>query len=165
MIAPRYMPLIGYAEAWSPPTSGAITGAPMYIGDSTADEIGRSGGRLRGAIVLTHRTQTEFLRADRMQPATGEGPVQTGNPPLPGPSSATPTAQILASLQANRAGVAIRPGAMEHGTVRVQGNRETPDNAVPSIVLAAEHYNMLVRLVQGGTPVQLRVQVAGARGL
>ncbi len=160
MIAPRYMPLIGYAEAWSPPTSGVITGAPVYIGDSTADEIGRRGARLRGAIVLTHRPQTEFLREDRMQPAAGEGPVQTGNPPLPGPSSATPTAQLLASLQANRAGVAIRPGAMEHGTVRVQGNRETPDNAVPSIVLAAEHYNMLVRLVQGGTAVQLRVQVA-----
>jgi hypothetical protein len=160
MIAPRYMPLTGYAEAWSPPTSGAITGTPMYVGDSTADEIGRMSGRLRGAIVLTHRPQSEFLRVDRMQPAAADGPVQTGNPPLPGPSSATPTAQILASLQASGAGVAIRPGAMEHGTVRVQGSRETPDNAVPSIVLAAEHYNMLVRLVQGGTPVQLRVQVA-----
>jgi len=29
MIAPRYMPLIGYAEAWSPPTSGILTGAPV----------------------------------------------------------------------------------------------------------------------------------------
>jgi Zn-dependent M28 family amino/carboxypeptidase len=39
-------------------------------------------------------------------------------------------------------GVALRPGAMEHGTVRVQGNRETPGDAVPSLVVAAEHYNI-----------------------
>jgi Zn-dependent M28 family amino/carboxypeptidase len=51
---------------------------------------------------------------------------------------------------------------MEHGTVRVQGNRETADDAVPSVVLAAEHYNMLVRLAQDGVPIQLRIQV-GAR--
>src|SRR5262249_11753494 len=55
MIAPRYMPLIGYAEAWSPSTSGVLTGSPVYTGDSTAAEIDRLGTRLRGAIVLTHR--------------------------------------------------------------------------------------------------------------
>src|SRR5438128_9681578 len=91
------MPLIGYAEAWSPPTAGVLTGAPIYIGDSTAIDIARLDERLRGAIVLTHRPQTEFLRADRIQPSDGNGPVQTGNPPLPGPSSATPTQQMLAS--------------------------------------------------------------------
>ena len=39
MSAPRYMPLIGYAEAWSPPTSGLLAGTPVYIGDSSAGEI------------------------------------------------------------------------------------------------------------------------------
>jgi hypothetical protein len=162
MTAPRYMPLTGYAEAWSPGTSGALTGAPVYIGDSTAEEIDRLGGRLRGAIVLTHRPQTEFLRSDRPQPAVTAGPVQTGNPPLPNPTSATPTQQMLTRLQKLAAGVALRPGAMEHGTVRVQGNRTTTPDATPSVVLAAEHYNMLVRLVQAGIPVQLRIEV-GAR--
>jgi carboxypeptidase Q len=160
MIAPRYMPLIGYAEAWSPSTSGVLTGKPVYIGDSAAEEIDRLGTRVRGAIVLTHRPQAEFLRADRPQPAVIDGPVQTGNPPLPEPSSAAPTQQILARLQTHGAGVALRPGAMEHGTVRVQGNRNTTDTSVPSVVLAAEHYNMLVRLVQSGVPVELRVAVA-----
>jgi carboxypeptidase Q len=159
MTAPHYMPMIGYAEAWSPPTSGILTGTPVYIGDSTVEEIDRLGARLRGAIVLTHRPQVEFLRADRPQPAVGDGRVQTGNPPLPGPSSATSTMQMLARLRANEAGIVIRPGAMEHGTVRVQGNRETPDNEVPSVVLAAEQYNMLVRLAQAGVPIQLRIEV------
>jgi hypothetical protein len=69
MTAPRNMPLIGYAEAWSPPTSGTVTGTPS---DSTSEEIDRLSGRLRGAIVLTHRPQSEFLRADRMQPSVAD---------------------------------------------------------------------------------------------
>jgi carboxypeptidase Q len=162
MISPRYMPLIGYAEAWSPPTSGIVTGTPLYIGDSTVEEIDRLGTRLRGAIVLANRQQAEFLRTDRMQPSDGNGPVQTGNPPLPGPSSAAPQQQLLARLQAHRTGVVLKPGAMEHGTVRVQGSRDAPRDAAPSVVLAAEHYNMLVRLVQAGQPIQLRIEVGSS---
>ena len=162
MTAPRYMPLIGYAEAWSPSTSGIVTGTPIYLGDSSLEEIEKLGPRLRGAIVLMHRPQSEFLRTDRMQPSDATGAVQTGNPPLPNPTSAAPTQQILLRLRAAGAGVALSPGAMEHGTVRVQGNRNTARDAVPTVILAAEHYNMLVRLVQAATPIQLRVEV-GAR--
>src|SRR5258708_30109053 len=99
MITPRYMPLIGYAEAWSPAPSGVLIGTPLYIGDSTAADIDRLGPRLRGSIVLMHRPQTEFLRNDRQQPSEGNGPVQTGNPPLPGPSSSIPTSDMLTRLR------------------------------------------------------------------
>jgi hypothetical protein len=160
MIAPRYMPLIGYAEAWSPSTSGILSGAPIYLGDSSVEEIDRLGEGLRGAIVLTHRPQAEFLRTDRMQPSDVDAAARTGNPPVPALASATPSPLMLARLQAHRAGVALRPGVMEHGTVRVQGTRDTPDDGVPSIVMAAEHYNMLVRMAQAGVPIELRVEVA-----
>jgi hypothetical protein len=159
MTAPRYMPLIGYAEAWTPATAGVLTGTLVYIGDSTAADINRLAPRLRGSIVLMHRPQTEFLRNDRRQPSEGSGPVQTGNPPLPGPSSSTPTSDMLTRLRAFGAGVALSPGAMEHGTVRVQGSRNTARDAVPTVVVAAEHYNMLVRLVQAGASPQLRIEV------
>jgi carboxypeptidase Q len=162
MTAPRYMPLIGYAEAWSPPTSGVLTGTPVYLGDSTAADIDRLGPRLRGAIVLMHRPQTEFLRSDRPQPSEGNGPVQTGSLPLPGPSSSTSTFGMLTQLHALGAGAALSPGAMEHGTVRVQGFPGTARDAVPTVVLAAEHYNMLVRMVEAGASPQLRIEV-GAR--
>jgi hypothetical protein len=161
MTAPRYMPLTAYAEAWTPATRGAVSGTPVYVGDLSADEIDRLGAKLRGAIVLAYRPQTEFLRTDRMEPSTGS-PVRTGNPPYPDASSATPTPQLLARLRTHGAAVALRPGAMQHGTVRVQGNRATPADAVPVVVLAAEQYNMLVRLAQAGTSLQLRVDV-GAR--
>jgi len=124
-------------------------------------KVSEPGARLRGAIVLAYRPQSEFLRADRMEPSVGPpgSPVKTGNPPYPDASSATPSAQLLARLRTLGAAVVLRPGAMEHGTVRVQGNRATAPDAVPTVVLAAEQYNMLVRLAQAKTPLQLQVQV------
>src|SRR5207247_9745256 len=95
MIAPRYMPLIGYAEAWSPPTAGVLTGAPISIGDSTAIDIARLDERLRGAIVLTHRQQTEFLRTDRMKQPNGNDTMRQRNLPLLGPASPAPTQDKL----------------------------------------------------------------------
>ena len=42
----------------------------------------------------------------------------------------------------------------------VLGNRaSSADNAVPSVIVAAEHYNLLVRALQSGSPVKLRVNV------
>ena len=162
MVAPRYMPIVGYAEGWSPSSAGVLTGAPVYLGDRTADEIDALGDRLQGAIILTARPQDEFLAEDRPQPAGDDGPVQTGNPPFPSPSSATPRAELFSRLQQLGAGVALSPGPTEHGTVRVQGNRNASPKGTPSVVVAAEQYNMLVRLVEAGAPVELRVEV-GAR--
>jgi len=162
MTAPRYQPLEGYAAAWSPSTAGVLTGTPVYVGDSTVEEIDALGSRLRNAIVLTARPQTQFLSKDRTEPSEGPEPVQTGNPPFPGPSSRTPQREILARLQKYGAGVALAPSATQHGTVRVQGDRTTPPDAVPQMVLAAEQYNMLARLTKAGEPLQLRVEI-GAR--
>jgi carboxypeptidase Q len=159
MVAPRYMPLIGYAEAWSPPTLGVLAGTPVYVGDRTADEIDALADRLANAIVLAARPQVEFLSEDRPQPAADQNSVQTGNPPFPSPSSATPRAELFARLRAHGAGVALLPSSTEHGTVRVQGDRNTPSDGTPSVVLAAEQYNMLVRLAESGNPVELRVGV------
>jgi len=159
MLAPRYMPLIGYAEAWSPPTSGVLTGTPIYVGDSTAERINSLADRLENAIVLAARPQAEFLSEDRPQPAANQGSVQTGNPPFPSASSATPRQELFALLGAHSAGVALLPSSTEHGTVRVQGDRNTSPDGTPSVVLAAEHYNMLVRLVEAGIPVELRIGV------
>ena len=46
--------------------------------------------------------------------------------------------------------------------MRVQGNRAAAPDAVPTVVLAAEQYNMLVRLREAGEPLELRLEV-GAR--
>jgi Zn-dependent M28 family amino/carboxypeptidase len=56
------------------------------------------------------------------------------------------------------AGIIIRPNRGEHGTLFVLG-RDNADAALPSVVLSAEHYNMIVRMIGLGVLVKLRVNV------
>ena len=44
MTEPRYVPLIAYADAWSPSTAGVVSGRAVYIGDKTAEQIEAMAG-------------------------------------------------------------------------------------------------------------------------
>jgi hypothetical protein len=159
MTEPRYMPLVAYAEAWSPPVAGAVVGRPVYIGDKSAEQIDAMAGQLRGAIVLTHLPQAEFVDRDRPQPGLDERPLATGNPTLPGPRRQTPVNDLTMVLKKLGVAVALRPSAYRDGTVGVTGNRATPPDAVPTIVVAGEQYNLLARLAAQGRPPTLRVEL------
>jgi hypothetical protein len=159
MTEPRYAPLIAYAEAWSPPTAGVVSGRVVYVGDKTGGQILAMSAQLRGAIVLTHLPQTEFVTGDRPQPGLDDRPVATGNPVLPSPRSMTPVNELMALLGRAGAAVVLRPSAYRDGTVGVTGNRATPSDAVPSIVVAGEQYNVLARLALEGRPPSLRVEL------
>jgi hypothetical protein len=159
MTEPRYMPLIAYPEAWSPSVTGVLNGRPLYVGDKTAAQIEAMSAQLRGAMVLTHLPVTEFVTRDRPQPGLDDRPVATGNPTLPQARSTTPTNELVALLKKAGAAVAIRPSAYRDGTVGVTGNRATASDAVPSIVIAGEQYNVLARLAAQGQPVSMRVEL------
>jgi carboxypeptidase Q len=158
MTAPRYMPLIAYAEAWTPSTAGVLSGRAMYVGDKTASQIEAMASQLRRAIVLTHLPQAAFVESDRPQPGLDERPAVTGNPANPTARSTTPPGELLPLLQRAGAAVALRPSAYRDGTVGVLGNRNTSSDAVPSIIVASEQYNMLARLA-AGAGVELRVEL------
>ena len=159
MTEPRYLPLIAYAEAWTPSTKAVETGRAVYIGDKTAPQIQAMASQLRGAIVLTHLPQTDWVDMDRPQPGIDDGAVATGNPTLPGARSTTPLNELMPLLARAGAAVALRPSAYRDGTVGVLGNRATANDTVPSIVVAGEQYNILARLAAGGHPVSLRVEL------
>src|SRR5678816_1504409 len=134
MTEPRYFPLIAYADGWSPSTKGVVAGRVVYIGDKSAQQIQAMAGQLRGAIVLTHLPQTEWVDKDRPQPGLDDKPVATGNPTLPGARSTTPVSELMPLLARAGAAVALRPSAYRDGTVGVLGNRLTSNDAVPSII-------------------------------
>ena len=85
--------------------------------------------------------------------------MATGNPVLPSPRSVTPVNELMALLGRAGAAVVLRPSAYRDGTVGVTGNRATPSDAVPSIVVAGEQYNVLARLAVEGRPPSLRVEL------
>jgi carboxypeptidase Q len=158
MVEPRYMPLIGYAEAWSAPTRGEILATPVFLGGKTAADVAALKDRLRGAIVMVG-PQTQFTREDRPQPSLSDTPVRIGQPPwvTPRPSQADARALTQAVREAG-VGVQVKTSEGEHGTVFVLG-RDQGENALPSVVLAGEHYNMIARMLARGIPVKLRVNV------
>ncbi|MBI3981603.1 MAG: M20/M25/M40 family metallo-hydrolase, partial [Gemmatimonadetes bacterium] len=114
---------------------------------------------LRGAIVLAMKPQAAPIKEDRLQPTEHEQRVRIGAPPnmpMDGPADRRTLSTLLREVGA---GVVLLPNQGEHGTIFVLGRRDTPDDAPPTVVLAAEHYNMIVRMVEAGTPVTLRVNV------
>jgi hypothetical protein len=159
MTEPRYLPLMAYPDAWSPPTASAVAGRPVYIGDKSGEQIEAMAGQLRGAIVLTHLPQIEFVDGDRPQPGLDERPVATGNPVLPGPRRQPSVNDMTVLLRKLGVAVALRPSAYRDGTVGVTGNRATPSDAVPTIVVAGEQYNVIARLTAQGRPPTLRVEL------
>src|SRR5207244_959768 len=65
----RYLPLIGYADAWSPSTNGDIVATPVFVGGQSPEAIAAMGAPLKGAIVMTQPVMTTFVRKDRPQPS------------------------------------------------------------------------------------------------
>ena len=160
MVEPYYFPLTGYPEAWSPSTRGELFATPVYIGnlpDSTA--VRARAADLKDAIVLLTQPQTEFITRDRLQPSAHDSAVRIGAPPFlnpRGPLNNQARARIMREVSA---GVVLRPTQGQHGTAFVLGNRNTPADAAPSVILVAEHYNLVVRALESGAPVKLRVRV------
>jgi hypothetical protein len=161
MVGPRFMPLIAYAEAWSPSMPREVIATPVYIGDlANADSVKAKAASLKGAIVLATKPQEFFITKDRLQPTEHDGPVPIG---APRPNNATgPLARnvLMPALQSYGAAAVIRPTEGNEGTMFVLGSRtSTAQNSVPSLIMASEQYNMLVRALRGGSPVKLRVNV------
>src|SRR5262249_20577169 len=121
MIEPRYAPLIGYAEAWSPSTNGEIVGTPVMIGGRGAADGAAMKDRLHGAIVMTQR-EAQFIREDRPQPTLSDAPVRIGQPaPVAPRANAADARAIAQTIHDAGAAVVLRTSEGEHGTVFVLG--------------------------------------------
>jgi hypothetical protein len=167
MTAPRYAPMIGYPDAWSPSTNGEIVGTPLLIAGISADSLEKMRGRLKGAIVMTQPLMTNFIREDRVNPTAPNAPEDVYKPAPPigggrggrggrgGPSEAQ---RIAAILHDAGVGAVLKPSRGLHGTLFVQ-TRDAGANAVPTVVVAAEHYNNVIRLLENHVPVTLRVNI------
>jgi carboxypeptidase Q len=152
MTAPRYMPLIGYPQGWSPSTTGVIAATPVWLPNPTKEQLAAKAGQLRGAIVMTSPIQDYFIRADR-PPASGD--LRSDRPRT---QPHIPAGELAAALRREGVGAVLQPNIGEHGTIFVTG-RDQGEDAIPTIVLASEHYNLIARLLQQNVPVTLAVQV------
>ena len=159
LVEPRYVPLTGYADGWSAATPGDIVAAPVFLGGKTPEDIEAMREKLRGAIVMTQPILTNFVRKDRPQPSDPNyTPGAAAYATAGGRGGAADAQRIAQTLRDSGAGVILKPSIGEHGTVFVTG-RDGGPGAVPTVTLAAEHYNMIARLLERHVAVKLRVGV------
>src|SRR5579871_4422673 len=151
MLEPRYLPLIGYADAWSPSTAGEITGTPIRLGGTTP------ASSYKGAIVMIAPPMTNFVRKDRPQPsdagyvpnsaayATSVGQAGRGR-------GSNPMRENAQRAGDAGAAVVLKPSIGEHGTVFVTGSKDGPPGGVPTVTISGEHYNMIAGMLEHGIP-------------
>lgn len=174
MIAPRYAPLVGYAEAWTPSTNGELVVDAVSIAGKSAADVAAMD--LTHAAVMQQPPVTSFITADRPQPTDlpDDATYRTGAPggratgattPANGRATATPAAPgagragALPATALASAAVILKPSRGNYGTVFVQAGRNDPPAVAPAIVLMGEQYDMIAQLVAHHVPVKLRVNV------
>jgi len=176
-ISPRPFPLIAYAKAWTPGTSGPVTAEAVWAPIQKEEDIEKYRGKLKGKFVLTAqqpeipgRTEAQFHRytdADLAQEATQ---------PVPGGRPVSIDEERFARFRAQRElnqkiqkflveeGVAawLEPSSGDDGTVWVQsgGGRDPKDPpAPPRVAVANENYGRLVRMLDKKSSVTLQADI------
>ena len=189
MLAPGFSPLIAYPKAWSPGTNGTVRGVVVYLDVQAASDLDKYKGKLKGKIVLFSPPRpVDPLFEPPAQRQTDEQLLRLANAPPPDepkPFQFTPEQRASAELdyrkwqlvQSEGAAVVLQPSFRDAGTVYVTSATvpyppEVPFErrvgpwdlskpvVTPQVVVAAEQYNRMVRLIARGIPVQLEINIA-----
>jgi hypothetical protein len=179
VVAPQSFPLIAVPRAWTPGTSGAVTGDAVVVIAARDEDLKAWAGRLQGKIVLTaaapnvvplftplgrRYTEQELndLQAQAV-PVTGRGGRGRAGGPAADPNFTT---RMLRFFATEGVVAVLQPGngRSDHGAILVSNSpREYRDPAqpptVPQLIVATEHYNRISRLLDGKVPVRLELNV------
>jgi hypothetical protein len=188
MIEPQYQPLIGVPLAWTGSTDGVVTGEPMSVTIRAEADLEKYKGKLKGKVILMadprqlpfrteapgHRYTNEELAQEAAAPPPREpfgfrGGPRGGQPPA-SPEEARARRDEQRKLQ-DRIGEFLKEeGALvllsssrgDGGTIFAQsGGSYDPKKpvAIASVVLTAEHYNRIARLMEHKIPVKLQFNI------
>ena len=188
MLAPAYMTMIAYPVPWSRGTEGRITDAAILVNTAeirSEAQLESYRNRVRGKIVFIVPERrlvpdfaaggerftsaqlddwSRFFVLPQPEPATAVY-VPTADNPLGEP---LPRQQVEAFLESAGAALLVSPGmgtnlgAFDKGTVRVVGGEPiSPDDPkpMPHVIVAPEHYNRVVRLLERGIEVDIEAEV------
>jgi len=188
VVSPAFSSLIAYPKAWSPDTNGTLRGEVVFLDVQTPADLAKYKGKLGGKIVLfgpvrtvdpnfsplaTRTSDEELLKLQNATPKADEQRFQM-----------SPVVRARLDLNYQKwqllydedAAVVIEPGAGDGGVVYVtralipspvdtpSEQRKQPwgldkPKVIPQLVVSAEQYNRIVRVVDRGIPVQLEVNI------
>ncbi len=181
MIEPRYQPLVGFSLAYTPGTNGAMTAEAVLAPLSSEADFEKYKGKLKGKIVLyeTPRVvsatpaggsvQSAEARSGRYSDADLD---QLAKAPEPSTQPRGPAEYLKMREFRNKlnkflleegVAAAVTSGRNgDSGTVfGSQGGSHDPKNPIPPpmVVVTAEHYNRMARLIEKKMPVKLQLEI------
>lgn len=190
MVSPAFSSLIAYPKAWSAPTNGPVRGEVVFFEVKTEADLLKYKGKLKGKIVLLlpqRDVAPNFLPAPERMTDEELRKLSEAPPPAVGPRRFQMNVQQRARAELNYkrwqmlldegAAVTVEPGFGDGGTVYVTGatvpappgipdeerprawDLKSPRN-LPQVVVAAEQYNRIIRLINRGVPVQLEINIS-----
>jgi len=175
MLSPRPMPLHALPKAWTPGTSGAVEGDAIVVKLESKQDLEQWKGKLRGKIVFVDEARA-YKTGDKpdFQRYTGSELDDMLAFPLPKDRGSDPAmmarfrarmelAPLLNQYLIDEGVLAtVSISSWNDGIVRVMGggSRKAGEAVgVPALVMAAEHYNTVLRALKDRQPVRLRLQV------
>ncbi|MDH4195795.1 MAG: M20/M25/M40 family metallo-hydrolase [Candidatus Aminicenantes bacterium] len=175
MTAPQYMPLVAYPKAWTPGTNGLVKGNPVLVSVGKVEELEKFKGQLKGAIVLTQGEQPDDISFDPSASRLSDEDLKAlETAPLPGAVPFGPgrmqemmarrqlQAAVGKFLKDEGAAVIVEPSRGKNGTVWVQSGGSQAKDApmpLPSVVVSAEQYDRIIRILKKKIPVTLEIEV------
>src|SRR5258706_784115 len=187
LIEPQYAPLVGFPLAYSPGTSGPVTGDAMIAVINSDADFAKYKGALKGKMLLlgtgrnlamsvqplaSRRSDTDLAELAQLpvgpngpQRPPGTAAAGPGGPNGPGGAANQQFQRALNRFLSDEGvAVVVRVGAgrSEGGTVfgQAAGSRDPKDPVPPpSVALTPEHYNRIARLLDRKIPVRLEFDI------
>ena len=182
MLAPTEAPLVAYPKAWTPGTAGPVRAKAMKVKPESEADLEKIKGKVAGMILLvadprelkgpdkplfTRFTDKELEDLAQFQVSGQRRAVPPG---LAGQPFDRETflrrnrfqRTLREFLKAEKVVATLEPSNVDGGIVRVSGGgarQKDEEPGVPALVLSAEHYNRLARLLDHGMPVELELDV------
>lgn len=173
---PSYFPVIAYPKAWSPSTSGEVSGEVVYLNAATSRELRSYQGQLEGKFVFLDTIRKldewfdppakrveaqELLRLSNLNnPTPRRGRGYRGSGARFSDTLWTflleeaPAAVIDRSYKGDLGTVFISGASTSDGGVRDKGAR-----VIPQLTMSIEHYNRIFRMLQKEIPVILSMDL------
>jgi len=180
MLTPQAAPLIALPKAWTPGTEGPVRAKAVRAKLESDEDLAKWKGKLAGAVVFLADAQelkppdkALFDRYDEKELAELEE-FQIGAPERRGGRPGQPfdreaigrrfrfQATLRDFLKAEKAVASVEPSERDGAAVRLGagGSRQKgEDPGVLGLVMAAEHYNRIVRLLERKLEVELEIDV------
>jgi hypothetical protein len=173
MLAPREVPLFALPKAWSSPTKGKIRGDVARVKIEGEKDLEKYRGELKGKIVfLDDAREIEPPDSDMFRRYSDDQLTELAAYEMPGggredwrkrAEKRWKTGKLIRDfLLEEKALATVEISSRDRGVVRLGGTRaylEGEDPGVPAIVMVAEQYNRILRLIEDDHEVELEISV------